>query len=57
MKFNEDTLEQAVIELFAAQQIPHVHGETIHKEMSTVITLNQRPLLLNKLPHSCIKPI
>ena len=37
MKFNEDTLEKAVIELLEAQQIPHVHGETIHKEMSDVL--------------------
>lgn len=37
MKFNEDTLEQAVIELFETQPIPHVHGETIHKEMTDVM--------------------
>ncbi len=37
MKFTEETLEKAVIELLEAQQIPHVHGETIHKEMSDVL--------------------
>lgn len=37
MKFTEEKLEQAVIELFEAEQIPHCHGETIHKEMSDVI--------------------
>lgn len=35
--FNEDTLEQAVIELFHENGIPHLHGETIHKEMSDVL--------------------
>lgn len=37
MKFNEDILERAVIELFESQKIPHVHGETIHKEMANVL--------------------
>jgi type I restriction enzyme R subunit len=37
MHFTEDTLEQAVIELFAAEQIPQFKGETIHKEMSDVL--------------------
>src|SRR5882757_2054492 len=37
MKFTEEKLEQAVIELFEAEQIPHCHGETIHKEMSDVL--------------------
>ena len=31
MKFTEEKLEQAVIELFAEENIPHCHGETIHK--------------------------
>ncbi len=35
--FNEETLENAVIELFAAEGYPHVHGETIHKEMADVL--------------------
>ena len=34
MKFAEINLEQAVIELFETQQIPHVHG-TIHEEEKT----------------------
>ncbi len=37
MKFNEETLEQAVIELFETEQIAHYKGETIHKEMSDVL--------------------
>jgi len=37
MKFTEETLEQAVIELFGEVEIPHHHGETIHKEMSDVL--------------------
>lgn len=35
--FNEETLENAVIELFAAEGYPHVHGESIHKEMADVL--------------------
>lgn len=37
MKFTEETLEQAVIELFGEVHIPHHHGETIHKEMGDVL--------------------
>jgi type I restriction enzyme, R subunit len=37
MKFTEETLEQAVIELFTAEQIPHCKGDTIHKEMNDVL--------------------
>ncbi len=37
MKFTEETLEQAVIELFKEVDIPHHHGESIHKEMSDVL--------------------
>ena len=37
MKFTEETLEQAVIELFGEVDISHYHGETIHKEMSDVL--------------------
>lgn len=46
MKFNEESLEQAVIELFQAQQITHVHGETIHKEMSDVLLRDDLKLFL-----------
>ena len=49
MKFNEDTLEQAVIELFRENGIPHVHGETIHKEMSDVLLRDDlKSFLLNQ---------
>jgi len=37
MKFNEETLELAVIELFEAENIPHQNGKFIHKEMSDVL--------------------
>ncbi len=37
MKFTENTLERAVIELFGEVGIPHCHGETIHKEISDVL--------------------
>jgi len=37
MKFTEEKLEQAVIELFETEQISHCRGETIHKEMSDVL--------------------
>ena len=49
MKFTEDTLEQAVIELFAAEQIPHRKGDTIHKEMDAVLIHDDlKEFLLNK---------
>ncbi|ELI6455963.1 type I restriction endonuclease subunit R [Flavobacterium psychrophilum] len=37
MKFNEETLELAVIELFEGENIPHQNGKFIHKEMSDVL--------------------
>ncbi|MFZ2284636.1 MAG: type I restriction endonuclease subunit R [Lutibacter sp.] len=37
MKFNEETLELAVIELFESENIPHQNGKFIHKEMSDVL--------------------
>ena len=49
MKFTEEKLEQAVIELFEAEQIPHCHGETIHKEMSDVLLRDDlKQFLLNR---------
>jgi len=49
MKFTEEKLEQAVIELFEAEQIPHCHGETIHKEMSDVLLRDDlKQFLLNQ---------
>lgn len=48
MKFSEDTLEQAVIELFEAEQIPHCNGAFIHKEMSEVLLRDDlKSFLLN----------
>jgi type I restriction enzyme R subunit len=37
MKFTEEKLEQAIIELFLEVGIPHYHGESIHKEMIDVL--------------------
>lgn len=46
MKFTEETLEQAVIELFQEVGIPHCHGETIHKEISDVLLRDDLRLFL-----------
>ena len=47
--FNEETLEQAVIELLEAEQIPHFNGESIHKEMSEVLLRDDlKQFLLNQ---------
>lgn len=49
MKFTEETLEQAVVELFAEGQIPHCKGETIHKELSDVLLRDDlKQFLLNQ---------
>ncbi|MDP2362789.1 MAG: type I restriction endonuclease, partial [Ignavibacteria bacterium] len=37
MKFTEEQLEKAVIELLESVKIPHFDGETIHKEISDVL--------------------
>lgn len=36
MKFTKEALEHAVIELFAAEDIPHASGMYIHKSASEV---------------------
>jgi type I restriction enzyme R subunit len=49
MKFTEETLEQAVIELFDTEQIQHYNGMHIHKEMSDVLLRDDlKAFLLNK---------
>ena len=49
MKFTEETLEQAVIELFEAEQIPHCNGMFVHKEISDVLLHEDlKQFLLNK---------
>lgn len=49
MKFTEESLEQAVIELFKEVEITHCHGETIHKEVSDVLLKDDlRHFLLNQ---------
>lgn len=37
MKFTEERLEQAVIELFEAEGYQHYTGEQIHKELPEVL--------------------
>ncbi len=37
MKFTEDSLEQAVIALFEAENYQHVNGMYLHKEMTDVL--------------------
>ena len=37
MKFTEEKLERAVIELFEAEDYKHLTGEQIHKEMPDVL--------------------
>jgi type I restriction enzyme, R subunit len=49
MKFTEETLEQAVTELFEAEQIRHSSGMYLHKEMSDVLLCNDlKQFLLNQ---------
>lgn len=49
MKFNEETLELAVIDLFEAENIPHQNGKFIHKEMSDVLLRDDlRAFLFNQ---------
>jgi type I restriction enzyme R subunit len=49
MKFTEETLEHAVIELFEAEQFQHYKGESIHKEMNDVLLKDDlKQFLLNQ---------
>jgi len=49
MKFNEETLELAVIELFETENIPHQNGKFIHKEMNDVLLRDDlRAFLFNQ---------
>jgi len=55
MKFNEETLEQAIIELFEAENYQHVNGMNIHKEMSDVLLRDDlKAFLLNRYSHENI---
>lgn len=42
MKFTEEKLEQAVIELFSEEGYKHLTGEHIHKEMSDVLLRDEK---------------
>ena len=49
MKFTEEKLEQAVIELFKAEGYKHLTGEQIHKEISDVLLRDDlKQYLLNR---------
>ncbi|MDC7767281.1 HsdR family type I site-specific deoxyribonuclease [Priestia aryabhattai] len=49
MKFTEESLEQAVIELFKAENYQHINGMMIHKEMSDVLLRGDiKAFLLNR---------
>lgn len=49
MKFTEESLEQAVIELFEAEHYQHQNGMHIHKEMSDVLLRDDiKVFLLNR---------
>ena len=49
MRFTEETLEQAVIELFEEEDIQHVNGTQIHKELNEVLLREDlKQYLLNK---------
>lgn len=49
MKFTEESLENAVLELFESVEIPHIHGDTIHKEIDDVLLRNDlSQYLLNR---------
>src|SRR5689334_20165191 len=57
MGFNEETLEQAVIELFRENGIPNFHGEAVHKELSEVLLRDDlREFLLNRYSADEISP-
>ena len=49
MKFTEEKLEQAVIDLFEAEGYKHLTGEQIHKEMPDVLLRDDlKRYLLNR---------
>ena len=57
MKFTEEKLEKAVLELFEAENYIHLSGEQIHKEMSEVLLRDDLiQYLLNKYSLENITP-
>ncbi|MCL4271019.1 MAG: type I restriction endonuclease subunit R [Anaerolineales bacterium] len=55
--FNEETLENAVIELFTAEGYPHVRGENIHKAMEDVLLRDDlKQYLFNRYSAEDITP-
>ncbi len=49
MKFTEEKLEQAVIDLFKAEDYKHLTGEQIHKELPEVLVLDDVPNCRTKI--------
>ena len=48
-KFTEDQLETAIIELFQAQEYPHVLGDSIHRRLEDILlTDDLRNFLSNR---------
>lgn len=47
MKFTEAQLEQAFIDLLAKEEIPHVNGKTINREVSEVLLLDDLKVYLS----------
>jgi type I restriction enzyme R subunit len=47
-KFDENELEQAIIELFKEQEYPHVRGKAIHKRVEDVLLLEDLRSFISK---------
>ncbi len=57
MKFTEEALEKAVIELFQAENYQHLNGTHIHKEISEVLLRDDlKTFLLNRYSEDDITP-
>lgn len=57
MPFTEESLEHAVLELFAAVEIPHTRGEAVRKEVSEVLLVDDlKQFLLQNYAHHDITP-
>ena len=55
MKFTEERLEQAIIELLGKENIPHIHGETLQRNLEEVlIQADLREFLAGQYADECI---
>ena len=56
--FNEHTLEMAIMQLFEQQGYIYQNGETIHKELSEVLLLDDlRMFLMDRYANDGITPL